>query len=434
MKRLSLLFLLWATAPLGSSFPGPPTPSTARLRIDGSQLVPGRIGGTTWCDDARTPNVDEGLRDGWTLATDSALDKLASAGLGVTHFRTGPYSATGPPGVELASERDRARARTLEAAVTNYGPGTGILPDLRRAVQAANARGLSVEVDLVDNWALVNGWNFYGHDCSITHRAPPEVYLSWVQAVVAVTGDLAVLYNLGNEGFRCNPSEAWERGLYAETKAALVSHAFSDRLVGSQVQLPNTRVAFDYRTLGGVFFAPPPMEIPVALTEDDGGDHTPQEWWALAEQARMNGTYVLVWRGRMSDADFDRAITGPPPALGFHTVAPCRLLDTRTPGSGPALDAGETRNLTVAGACGVSAGAKAVSLTVAVAQPGASGNLRLFAAGSAPPLVSAINYSAGQTRAGNFIARLSANGRLAVRCSQATGSVHVILDIAGYFE
>jgi hypothetical protein len=126
--------------------------------------------------------------------------------------------------------------------------------------------------------------------------------------VVGNTGDLAVLYNLGNEGFRCNPSAEWERGLYQAAKASLASHGFPDRPVGSQVRLPDTRVSFDYRTLGGVFLAPTAMEIPVALTEDDGGDHTPEQWRAVTTQARANGTYVMVWRGTMADRDFERAI------------------------------------------------------------------------------------------------------------------------------
>jgi hypothetical protein len=126
--------------------------------------------------------------------------------------------------------------------------------------------------------------------------------------------------------------------------------------------------------------------------------------------------------------------TGPPPALSFFTVAPCRLLDTRIPAQGPALAAGQTRVVTVAGGCGISPTAKAVSFNVAVTLPGAAGNLRLFAAGSPVPLVSAINYRAGQTRANNAIAPLSADGRLGVRCVQATGGAHVILVVNGYFE
>ena len=126
--------------------------------------------------------------------------------------------------------------------------------------------------------------------------------------------------------------------------------------------------------------------------------------------------------------------TGPPPGVSYYSVTPCRLVDTRTPADGPALAAGETRTFLAAGACGVSGGATAVSLNVAVTQPGALGNLRLFASGTLAPLVSTINYAAGQTRANNAIAPLGADGRLAVRCFQASGGVHVILDVNGYFQ
>ncbi len=317
-SRWARLFVL---AALASPFPGcppspPPTPPTPppsptplpSVRIEGNRFVPSLEGAVLCCDDPRTPDVDEGLRDGWTLATDQALDGLAAARVNVTHYRTGPYNLTGPTGARLASARDRLKARLLDVSVKAYGPGPDILPDLRKSVQAANARGIYVEVDLVDNWALVNGWNFHSDDCSVTRRPPNDNYRGWVDAVVASTGDLAVLYNLGNEGFRCNPSPEWERGLYEAAKASLASHGFPDRPVGSQVLLPDTRVAFDYRTLGGVFLAPTAMEIPVALTEDDGGDHTPEQWRAVTTEARSNGTYVMIWRGRMSDRDFERAV------------------------------------------------------------------------------------------------------------------------------
>jgi hypothetical protein len=126
--------------------------------------------------------------------------------------------------------------------------------------------------------------------------------------------------------------------------------------------------------------------------------------------------------------------TGPPPPLAFYTVAPCRLVDTRLANQGPALAAGESRTFTLAGVCGVPAGARAVSLNVAVTQPAAPGNLRLFAAATPVPLVSALNYSSAQTRGNNAIAPLSAEGRLVVKAVQSTGGVHVIVDVNGYFE
>jgi hypothetical protein len=52
------------------------------------------------------------------------------------------------------------------------------------------------------------------------------------------------------------------------------------------------------------------------------------------------------------------------------------------------------------------------------------------------PLVSTINYGAGQTRSNNAVVSLSGGfvGRLAVKVGQASGTVHVILDVVGYFE
>jgi hypothetical protein len=73
-------------------------------------------------------------------------------------------------------------------------------------------------------------------------------------------------------------------------------------------------------------------------------------------------------------------------------------------------------------------------LSFAVTQPTAPGDLSLFPAGTPAPLVSAINYRAGQTRANNAIVGLSGAGALAVYCNQGSGTVHVILDVNGYFE
>ena len=121
----------------------------------------------------------------------------------------------------------------------------------------------------------------------------------------------------------------------------------------------------------------------------------------------------------------------------FFTVTPCRVVDTRTtpngPLAGPALVAGASRVFGLASHCGVPSTAKAVSLNVTVTQPTGAGDLRLYPAGSSAPLVSTINWVAGQTRANNAVAALSATG-LAVLCDQASGTVHLILDVNGYFQ
>jgi hypothetical protein len=72
-------------------------------------------------------------------------------------------------------------------------------------------------------------------------------------------------------------------------------------------------------------------------------------------------------------------------------------------------------------------------LNVTTTSPTTPGNLRIFAAGVALPLASAINYAPGKTRANNLTVNFSASGQVTIRCDQASGTVHMILDVAGYY-
>lgn len=127
----------------------------------------------------------------------------------------------------------------------------------------------------------------------------------------------------------------------------------------------------------------------------------------------------------------------PPPPPGFFTVPLCRLLDTRNAGGplgGPALSAGVTRSFSVLGHCAIPATARAISVNMTVTQGSAPGHLTAFPGGTAQPLVSSINYRAGQTRANNAIVQLGSVGDVAVISGQPSGTVHFILDVNGYFE
>jgi hypothetical protein len=125
------------------------------------------------------------------------------------------------------------------------------------------------------------------------------------------------------------------------------------------------------------------------------------------------------------------------PARDFFTLAPCRLFDTREatgPTGGAPLTCGTDRTFTiVGGTCGVPASAKAVSLNVTAVGSTAQGNVRLYAAGAPAPLASNLNYTAGQNRANNAVAPLSAAGQIALLCSPS-GTTHVVLDVNGYFQ
>lgn len=126
-----------------------------------------------------------------------------------------------------------------------------------------------------------------------------------------------------------------------------------------------------------------------------------------------------------------------PAPVGFFTTSPCRLLDTRNangPFGGPPLAANSDRSFLLLSRCGIPASAQALSVNITVTQPSVAGHLRFHPGGTPVSGTSTINYAAGQTRANNGILPLGATGDLAAFCGQSTGTVHLILDVNGYFE
>lgn len=120
----------------------------------------------------------------------------------------------------------------------------------------------------------------------------------------------------------------------------------------------------------------------------------------------------------------------------FHTLTPCRLVDTRG-ADAPALTSGIERTWTLAGLCGIPANATAVALNATVTAPTGGGHLTLYPGGAALPSTSTLNFSVGQTRANNAVLSLAADGSGALSARAVVpvaGTVHLILDVSGYFE
>jgi secreted trypsin-like serine protease len=125
--------------------------------------------------------------------------------------------------------------------------------------------------------------------------------------------------------------------------------------------------------------------------------------------------------------------------VGFETVEPARILDTRDgtgavarrvgspDGSGPAL------TLTVVGRGGVPAdGVAAVALNVTVvdgAAPDSGGFVTVYPCGDRPN-ASNLNFVTGQTVPNAVIAPVSADGTV---CLYSFGSAHLLADVSGYF-
>ena len=102
----------------------------------------------------------------------------------------------------------------------------------------------------------------------------------------------------------------------------------------------------------------------------------------------------------------------------FHTVQPCRLLDTRV--SGGALTGGEPRIVPVAGSCGIPDDAVSIAVNVTAIAPTAAGSLL------------SVSFGPGQTRANNSFIHLGPDGIEIL--ADLTGQVHMTLDVNGYFQ
>ena len=118
----------------------------------------------------------------------------------------------------------------------------------------------------------------------------------------------------------------------------------------------------------------------------------------------------------------------PAAELDFHTVLPCRLVDTRS--SSP-LTAGLRASFPAAGSCGIPADAKAVAVNVTVVSPSAAGNLVAFPSGAPLPLASTVSFPASRTRANGAVVALGVAGEVDAWSSSAT---HLVVDVTGYFR
>ncbi len=125
----------------------------------------------------------------------------------------------------------------------------------------------------------------------------------------------------------------------------------------------------------------------------------------------------------------------------LYTLPPCRVADTRNPTGplgGPSLAGGATRSFPVTGQCGIPSAAKAVVFNVAVVGPTGSGHIRIWPYNTTMPLVSTINFVAGEPAIANgAIVPLTTNPTANMSVFLGTGAgthADLILDVTGYFQ
>jgi hypothetical protein len=120
----------------------------------------------------------------------------------------------------------------------------------------------------------------------------------------------------------------------------------------------------------------------------------------------------------------------------FYPLTPCRVVDTRNAASvngGPALGT-TTREFSIRGNCGVPSTAKAVAINVTVTNASTSSWLTIWPAGLAKPFISIINFSPSDPALANGAIVGLGSGSRDLAVQNAIGSVHVIIDVTGYFQ
>ena len=173
----------------------------------------------------------------------------------------------------------------------------------------------------------------------------------------------------------------------------------------------------------------------VKLTDSNGREIMRPEW--TSDGGHLNGAGAVrvasaLWWLMARIGGWNP--TGGP--LQFHTLTPCRIVDTRNaagPYGGPALAAGTARAFAIAGQCGVPADAGAVALNVTVTNPTSPGSLTVYPGTGLVPGTGTVFFAAGRTRANNTTIGL-VGGAVTVADRQATGTVDLIVDVSGYYR
>jgi len=156
----------------------------------------------------------------------------------------------------------------------------------------------------------------------------------------------------------------------------------------------------------------------------------------------LSRTAVLVLLVGAISLAVPSAADGP---FQFHSLTPCRIVDTRLPGQvvgeyGPVLTSNVEREFPVQGNCGVPVGAKAATFNVTAVAPTNQGRLTLYPAGIVTPGVSTINFPPGTTALANGAIvpladqSVEPNDLAVMPFVVGTGQVHLVLDVTGYFQ
>ena len=182
----------------------------------------------------------------------------------------------------------------------------------------------------------------------------------------------------------------WRIGSAGSPYAVEVTRSPEDGGAGDPLPIPN-----DFPIADGWVLAYNPNEI----ADYSDLSTCPANLNGFMNGQSVNGADIVLWvraaalhEGEPGGIAQDCSMVGPtirvvptaPPATAFHTLPPCRIVDTRNaagPWGAPALQAGGVRSFALAGQCGIPGTATSVAANLVVTQPTAAGYLTVFPAG-----------------------------------------------------
>jgi V8-like Glu-specific endopeptidase len=172
----------------------------------------------------------------------------------------------------------------------------------------------------------------------------------------------------------------------------------------------------------------------IQLTASSDSGWSVAGWSGTSNDSSTSTTNSLTMPAAAHTVAVSYAKNPPSGGIDFYTIAPCRVYDSRpdTP-----LASQMIRFIQVTGTCGIPSSAVAVSLNVTVTQSTGAGYVVLWPADLNAPVASTVTFSAGQTRSNNALLRLATDGLgdIAARALVGgAGTVHVIIDVGGYFQ
>jgi hypothetical protein len=147
------------------------------------------------------------------------------------------------------------------------------------------------------------------------------------------------------------------------------------------------------------------------------------------------GTNSQITLFSFGESDMQIDVIGYIPLGGsFSPASPVRILDTRTGSGAPqgVLAAGAQLDLGVAGAGGVPGGATDALAIVTTVNATAVGSLTVWDTGGTAPVAPSVRWVTPAS-AQFVVVHLSAGGQATIKNSSSSTSIHVLVDIVGYF-